>query len=172
MQHHNYLNNLFGTFRMCRGVSAVMKEEVLSVLKMEGQPSSPGSPWAYEEEAVLPTLASTYPQLPDLERLIVEELDSEYQASALDATKQLFVGTRVLDQTSADHSSVSLITRCPIHISDSFLELCLARHPVAVIVLAYFAVLINKRTNMWFNERWPRLIINGVDGALKGSQWE
>jgi hypothetical protein len=25
---------------------------------------------------------------------------------------------------------------------------------------------------MWFNERWPWLIINSVDGVLKGSQWE
>jgi len=177
VQHHDYLNDLFGTFRMCRGVSAVMKE-VVSVLKMEGQPSSSGNPWAYDEESVLPTLATTYPQLPDLERLIVEDLDPEYQASALDATKRLFVGIRVLDRTSVDHSLVSLITRWPIHISESFLALCLARHPVALIILAYSAVHINKRTNMWFNERWPRLIINGVDGVdgvdgvLKGSQWE
>jgi hypothetical protein len=168
---HDYLNDLFGTFRMCRGVSAVMRE-VISVLKMEGPADNAGSPSAYDEESVLPTLAATYPQLRDLERLIVEESDPGYQASALDATKRLFVGMRVLDQTPIDHSSVSLITRWPIHISDSFLELCLARHPVALIVVAYFAVLINKRTNMWFNERWPWLIINSVDGVLKGSQWE
>jgi hypothetical protein len=168
---HDYLNDLFGTFRMCRGVSAVMRE-VVSVLKMDGQPSSPGSPWTYDEESVLPTLGTQYPQLPDLERLIVEELDPEYQASALDATKRLFVGMAMLDGTPIDHSSASLITRWPIHISDAFLELCLARHPIALIIVAYYAVFINKRTNLWFNERWPWLIINGVDVALKGSQWE
>jgi hypothetical protein len=45
---YDYLNDLFGTFRMCRGVSAVMRE-VISVLKMEGPPDSSGSAWAYDE---------------------------------------------------------------------------------------------------------------------------
>ena len=166
---HDHLNDLFGTFRMCRGVAAVMRE-VMSALKMSAQIDNPA--WAYDEESVLPTLGTRYPQLPDLERLIIAELDAEYQASALDATKRLFIGLAILDQNTCDHSSASLIQRWPIHVSDAFLELCLARHPVALIIVAYFAVFISKRTNMWFNQRWPWLIINSIDRGLKGSQWE
>lgn len=154
---------------MCRGVAAVMRE-VMSALKMSEQIGNPA--WAYDEESVLPTLGTRYPQLPDLEHLIIQELDAEYQTSALDATKRLFIGLAILDSNSCDHSSASLIQRWPIHVSDAFLELCLARHPVALIIVAYFAVFISKRTNMWFNERWPWLIINSVDRELKGSQWE
>ena len=154
---------------MCRRVSAVMSE-VMSTLKMTAQVESPA--WAYDEESVLPTLGTRYPQLPELERLITDGLRAEYQTSALDATKRLFVGMAILDTTPLDHSSASLIQRWPIHVSDAFLELCLARHPIALIVLAYFAVFISKRTNMWFNERWPCLIIDSIDSALRGSQWE
>jgi hypothetical protein len=166
---HDYLNDLFGTFRMCRGVAAVMRE-VMSALKMAGQVSKPA--WAYDEESILPTLGTRYPQLLDIESMVVQELDPEYQDSALDATKRLFVGMAILDSNSCDHSSASLIQRWPIHVGDAFLELCLARHPIALIILAYFAVFISKRTNLWFNERWPWLIINSVKAALRGSQWE
>jgi hypothetical protein len=169
VQDHDYLNDLFGTFRMCRGVAAVIRE-VMSVLKMT-EPGD-GSAWAYDEESVLPSLATRYPQLPELERLIAEELDAEYQTSALDATQRLFTGIAFLDTTACDHSSASLIHRWPVDSSDAFLELCLARHPIALVIVAYFAVFISKRTNLWFNERWPWLIINSVDRALKGSRWE
>jgi hypothetical protein len=166
---HDYLDDLFGTFRMCRGVAAVMRE-VMSALKMNGQVGNPA--WQYDEESVLPTLATRYPQLPDLERMIIEELDAKYQDAALHATKRLFIGMAIVDSSPRDHSSASLIHRWPIHVPDAFLELCIVRHPIALIILAYFAVFISKRTNLWFNERWPWLIINGVESALKGSEWE
>lgn len=169
----DYLSDLLDSFKMARGIRAIIAKDP-SVLIEKGAIDHPG--WSYEDHVarIEPTLQTRYPQLSKLSQLASEHLqDGEGQLTAtLKALHNLFVNMAVLEESPTDHSSASLIQRWAISIEGPFLSLCDGRHPVALVVLAHYAVLVQMRTNIWFFRRWPRLILGEIGVELRGSPWE
>ena len=165
----DYLSDLLDSFKMARGIRAIIAKDP-SVLAEKGLTNNPA--WSYDLSEIEATVASRYPQLPKLESLVSENVeDTDQRTATLKALHDLFVNMAFLEQSPKDHSSASLIQRWAISSDVAFLTLCDSRHPVALVVLAYYAVLVQMRTNIWFFQRWPRLILREIGAELRGSRW-
>lgn len=165
----DYIGDLLDSFRMCRGIRAIIAKDH-NVLAEKGAINNPA--WSYDEKSVESTLAERFPQMSPLEVLVMQHIEDEDQKSAtLSAVRRLFVAMGVLDDTPADHSSVSLTQRWAIESEKNFIDLCDSRHPVALVILAHYALLVNKRRNIWFLRRWPQLIMQSVRQELQEPHW-
>jgi hypothetical protein len=108
----------------------------------------------------------------ELERLVSQHVrGADQQIAIVKSVRSLFVKMAVLDDTPKDHSSASLIQRWAIECDDSFLALCEARNPIALILLAWYALLCQKRANIWFFRRWPQLLLHDIGKELQDSEW-
>jgi len=166
---HDYVGDLLDSFRMARGIRAVIAKDP-SILAEKGLTKNPA--WSYDVTHIEATLTNRYLQLPKMELLVTENVeDAAQRAATLKALHRLFVNKAVLDESPKDHSSASLIQRWAIESDNEFLTLCDSRHPVALIVLAHYAVLVQMRSNLWFFQRWPRLILREIGAELRDSRW-
>lgn len=166
----DYIGDLLDSFRMCRGIRAIIAKD-RSVLAEKGAIGN--SAWSYDEKGVEATLTERFPQLQPLADLVTHHVeDGDQKAATLKAVRRLFIFMGILDDTPTDHSSVSLTQRWAIECDKSFIDLCDSRHPVAMLILAHYTVLLNKRRNIWFLRRWPQLLFQSVRKELHGSHWE
>lgn len=165
----DYICDLLYSFKMARGIRAIIAKDP-TVLAKQGLTGN--SAWSYDVTHIEATLATRYPQLSRLELLVSEHVeDAAQRAATLKALHRLFVNKAVLETSPKDHSSASLIQRWAIESDNEFIALCDSRHPVALIVLAHYAVLVQMRTNLWFFQRWPRLILREIGAELRDSRW-
>lgn len=167
----DYLSDLLDSFKMARGIRAIIAKDP-SLLADKGLTTNPA--WSYEAQVarIETNITSRYPQLPKLKLLVSESVeDAEQRAGTLKALHSLFVNMAVLEESPKDHSSASLIQRWAIACGVPFLALCDSRHPAALVVLAHYAVFVQMRSNIWFFQRWPRLILREIGVELRGSRW-
>jgi hypothetical protein len=165
----DYIGDLVDSFRMARGIRAVIAKNP-RLLADRGLTNNPN--WAYDTTIVESTLTKTFPRVLELENMISQHIkDVDQQVAACKSVRSLFINMAVLDCSSKDHSSASLIQRWAIGFDAPFFTLCDARHPIALILLAWYALLCQKRANIWFFQRWPRLLLHDIDKELQGTGW-
>ena len=163
------IGDLLDSFRMARGIRAIIAKNP-QLLADKGLTKNPG--WSYDTTLIESTLTETFPQVLELERLVYQHItDADQQDATLKCTRRLFVNMAVLDDSPKDHSSASLIQRWAIEFETPFFALCDARHPIALILLAWYALLCQKRANIWFFQRWPRLLLHAIDKEVQGTEW-
>ena len=165
----DYIGDLLDSFRMARGIRAIIAKNP-QLLADKGLTNNPA--WSYDTTLIESTLTQTYPQVLELERLVYQHItDSDQQDATVKSTRGLFINMAVLDDSPKDHSSASLIQRWPIEIDTPFFTLCESRHPIALVLLSWYALLCQKRANIWFFQRWPRLLLLAIDRELQGTEW-
>jgi hypothetical protein len=165
----DYIGDLLNSFRMARGIRAIIAKnpELLVDLGLTNNPA-----WKYDTTKIEATLTETFPQVLELETLVSQQIkNADQQAAVLTSVRKLFINMAVLDDSPKDHSSASLIQRWAIECDDSFLALCEARNPIALILLAWYALLCQKRANIWFFQRWPKLLLHDIGKELQDSEW-
>lgn len=135
-----------------------------------------------------PTLEKDYPQLVALRNLITgyfcrhhdphndNNSDSEEQETAsLHAVSHLFLYLAILaSNPSSDKKHTRLIQTWPIILQNRFLDMCRGKHPVAVLILAHYAVLMGCRErDFWFFRGWPVAILEQAETILGslGPEW-
>lgn len=154
---------------MARGIRAIIAKNP-QLLADKGLTNNPA--WSYDTTLIESTLTETYPQVLELERLVHQHItDPDQQDATVNSIRRLFINMAVLDDSPKDHSSASLIQRWPIGFDTPFFALCESRHPIALILLAWYALLCQKRANIWFFQRWPRVILRAIDRETQGTEW-
>jgi hypothetical protein len=165
-QSVNIIGDLIAAFRMGRGILAVMAVNA-EHLEAAGQPER--QHWPDDREEVLPTLEAEYPQLNHL-RMLVNRCCKESVVVALhNALRNLFSTVSLFEKRPKDHSCTRLIMTWFMLMDIAVMDLCDARDPVAMVILAYFAVLVNLRRNIWFYERWPPVLLQEIERCLGGN---
>lgn len=165
----DYIGDLLDSFRMARGIRAVIAKNP-QLLADKGLTNNPA--WSYDTTLIESTLTQAYPQVLELERLVYQHItDSDQRDATVKSIRGLFINMAVLDDSPKDHSSASLIQRWPIEIDTPFFTLCESRHPIALVLLSWYALLCQKRANIWFFQRWPRLLLLAIDRELQGTEW-
>lgn len=165
----DYIGDLLDSFRMARGIRAIIAKNP-QLLADKGLINNPG--WSYDTTLIESTLTEKFPQVLELERLVYQHITNVDQRNAtLKSIRRLFINMAVLDDSPKDHSSASLIQRWSIEIDDPFFALCDGRHPIALILLAWYALLCQKRANIWFFQRWPRVLLHAIDREVQGTEW-
>ena len=64
-----------------------------------------------------------------------------------------------------------LIMTWPHEINPRCYELLELRDPVALVLLAYYAVLMSMRKRLWWLARWPELLLKQI-GSVLGVEWD
>lgn len=163
------IGDLLDSFQMARGIRAIIAKNP-QLLADKGLTNNPA--WSYDTTLIESTLAETFPQVLELERLVYQHItDADQQNATLKSIRRLFINMAVLDDSPKDHSSASLIQRWAIEVDTPFFVLCESRHPIALILLAWYALLCQKRANIWFFERWPRVLLQAIDREFHGTEW-
>jgi hypothetical protein len=165
----DHIGDLLDSFRMARGIRAIIAKNP-QLLADKGLTNNPA--WSYDTTLIESTLTETFPQVLELERLVHQHITgADQQNAAFKSIRRLFINMAVLDDSPKDHSSASLIQRWPIEFDDSFFALCDARHPITLVLLAWYALLCQKRANIWFFQRWPRVLLHAIDREVQGTEW-
>jgi hypothetical protein len=83
-----------------------------------------------------------------------------------EASIRLLATTSLLKQRPITHSSARHIQSWPMHVDQRLLELWKVKDPTSLVILAHYAAVVSLRKNLWFFERWPRLIYEQVGKVL------
>ncbi|KZF22976.1 hypothetical protein L228DRAFT_238866 [Xylona heveae TC161] len=188
------LRDLLSAFYVARGIPVVIEANKAGLERVD-QPNQ-GETWSDETPEVLPTLDADFPQL----QLVLDLVETHfcctaaaaennnnndddnddddndryahYKPALRDAATRLFAIISLLLRRPENHSSAWLIQAWPMHVDPCLLELWEAKHPVAMVILAYYAVLVQLRANLWFFQRWPPLILDYVGQNLVEEEWQ
>jgi len=79
--------------------------------------------------------------------------------------------TAILSTTDRDHDSLRYLSSWPFELDPQFYNLVRSHDPIALIVLAYYAVMVTMRPDAWWMCEWPRLLMARIDELL-GLEWE
>lgn len=123
--------------------------------------------WKDNRDEIIPTLEKDYPQLGALNHVIEQHCEKEEQKGCLDAVRELFISVGVFASNHKNHSSLRLIQTWPMHLDPTCLKMFESHHPVGLVILAHYAAMMSMRSNYWFFNRWPRLLLDGVAGLLE-----
>ncbi|KFA80597.1 hypothetical protein S40288_09290 [Stachybotrys chartarum IBT 40288] len=116
-------------------------------------------------------LGIRYPQLTCLRECIERWCAGEQKEACLHAVKVLFRRIATLSDNLGDPEPGKLIWGWGLEVYQTFLDMCSARHPVALIVLAHFTVLMSFYKGHWCLRDWPGGLLGYIIGVL-GDAWE
>ncbi|KAK4888240.1 hypothetical protein LTR27_012850 [Elasticomyces elasticus] len=162
------IGDLLVSFRMARGIMAITasnKDHLKETTDRNGER------WPDDTAEVMPTLEADFPQLLTLLDLIGRQCKEEHKHGVLEAVTRLFAIISLLQQRPVADSSIRLIQTWHMHAGPALSTLWEARDPIGMVILAYYAVLVDLRSNVWFFARWPPLILDAVQKSL-GSEWQ
>jgi len=77
---------------------------------------------------------------------------------------------RMADSISSGRPDPGLITGWPIMVSEEYTELLIKRQPEALVIMAYFSILLHSRRTFWAVGDAGRLLLTGIEKYL-GDEW-
>jgi hypothetical protein len=77
----------------------------------------------------------------------------------------------MLSDNPGDPEPGKVIWGWGLEVHQAFLDLCSTRHPVALVILGYFTVLMTFYKEHWCMRGWPSGLLRHIMGVL-GNQWE
>jgi hypothetical protein len=87
-----------------------------------------------------------------------------------EALTALLQTLQILLWRQEDHFTFHLINAWPSKLKPKFWQLLAAKAPVALLVLAYFAVAMSLRPKLWWFQHWPKLLLERIEERL-GDEW-
>jgi len=161
------IRDLLGAFRTGRGILAVMASN-RPHLEEIGKPNH--SLWPDGRDEVEESLETEHPELGTLCGLVGSHCRPPQTQILFKVLQDLFATLSLLKKRPINHSSLRLIQTWPMHVDPLFLEMCDSMDPVALIILAHYAVMVHTRRNVWFFERWPPVLLRDLEQRL-GHEW-
>lgn len=94
-----------------------------------------------------------------------EEKDRQTYTRAIHGLKECF--TLCL----SDHRDDGMVLSWPITVGPEYIALLAARKPMALVILAHYAVVLEEIRDSWWVMGWGRQLIREVEGVLEG-EWK
>jgi len=165
---------LLNCIRLVRGVNSVLQPHWLTLMTSEVAPLL--------LNGCRRGVSGKEPEIMRLRDLIITSVtstsrgddtadDDGSQACCLEAVEQLnsvFLETKDCPSgTGAEsRSKLALLFTWPVTLSERFVELVSERHPVTLVILAHFAVLLRHVGDCWWLAGWCERIIDAVEAAV------
>ena len=169
---HDYIGQLIACFRLSRGIGTIVGA------REQGIRDS----WASDminisADAELESLRSMGLKFAHADALF--ELINTRTRAPDDVTAYTNAAVRCLEyiqlqmwQPDQENPRIyHLIMTWPHEIDLRCYELFELRDPVALILLAYYAVLMSMRKRLWWLARWPKLLLQQI-GSVLGAEWD
>jgi hypothetical protein len=123
------------------------------------------------EKEMRSTLRAKFPTYRLVHSLALGQENSKRREVTLTLVDKTFAYIGHLMTASQDQPTfVYLIDAWSVSLPDEFREMLVERRPVALVILAYYAVLISLAPDIWYLNGWPALLINRITTVL-GLEW-
>ncbi|KAH7149882.1 hypothetical protein B0J13DRAFT_583317 [Dactylonectria estremocensis] len=123
------------------------------------------------DQEVVQDLETRFPQLALLRGCIERWCEGRQRVACLNAVEQLFCRIATLSDNPEDPEAAKVIWGWGVEVDQVFLDLCRARHAMALVILAHFTVLMGLYANHWCLRRWPGGLLEHI-GQVLGDEWE
>lgn len=163
--------NAFEWMRLVRGVRYVL------------QPSSDSIQGGYLREQTMANFTMWHADIPlepeietqvsRLSQLILEDADSAVRDSCQDAVEHLKKSFAWMQEEREGACLVTLGLIWPAVVENEFFRLLNAGHPLALVVMAYYCVVMEKLSGLWWASGWPVILLRTVERKLEGrwTEW-
>ncbi|KAM0549461.1 hypothetical protein ACHAPJ_009447 [Fusarium lateritium] len=115
-------------------------------------------------------------RLPELARRISSDFMEEQTRAALTSAVESItfcVNDTLASLHKASPPELRVLFWWPMKVLREFLDLAVAGHPLALVVLAYYDILLVwGESEYWFFEDWAENLINAIVEKVRGSPWE
>lgn len=159
------ISDMLNSFHMARGIRTVLERQ----WQMEGIHRDPDAgPDLDDEDPWQQDLMIKYSPYPVLRNLIRSRCTYEAdRLVCLDATRKIFSFITLLEDHPNLHPDARLIQIWPIEIKKRFLNMLIARRPIALLILGYYSVLMKLRSDtMWPFDSWPAKLLQKIEEVL------
>lgn len=150
--------------RLGRHTTAFVQQHLSSVATADPFTALKYSPNSLE---ITCNLEEHFSQLPLLRESILRWCEGEQQAACLDAVERLFMCIKVLTDNPGNNHHMMVIFKWAKEVNSIFLDMCSARHPMALIILAHFAALMSLSQGFWLLHHWPSILLTYIREHLK-----
>lgn len=129
------------------------------------------SKFSHNRVELIQGLESRFSQLALLRSLVERLCEGEQRRLCLQAVDLLFTYIAILTDNPGNIQHTALIYGWANVVDGLFLDMCLARHALALIILAHYAVLMSLNQDLWFLQGWPPALLGYIWELLK-DEWE
>ncbi|KAH6672661.1 hypothetical protein F5X68DRAFT_246947 [Plectosphaerella plurivora] len=116
-------------------------------------------------------LEERFPQLAAIRGLVERDCAEEEGKACIKAANMMFRRIATLTDNFGTPEASKVIWGWGLEVPQPFLDMCLAKHPVALAILAHFPVLQGFYQEHWCMSGWPRGLLQFITGVL-GPSWE
>lgn len=162
------IEEIINCFQLTRGIRVVV-----SPFYEHLRQSWLGPTFDYKDnrEELRPTLSTDFPTMGVLTELALQLDTEERRTACITAIEELFTYIAVFMTNPENHACLRLITAWPNMAGKAYMDMLYERHPLALVILAYFAILLHMRRSNWYINGWSEFILRHVDSLL-GDEWE
>ncbi|KAI5273458.1 hypothetical protein E4T47_03374 [Aureobasidium subglaciale] len=124
-----------------------------------------------KEDSVRATLASEFPTYSMVRSLAFGQEDTERRKCCLETIEDIFTSIGAVLQHPEDYpTSAHLIDQWVVRLPNEFKDMLVERRPVALIILAYWAVLTTINPRPWHLRGLAEVLITRIENIL-GGEW-
>jgi hypothetical protein len=115
-------------------------------------------------------------RLPELARRISSDfMEDQCRVTLTSAVESITscVNDSLVNLNKASPPELRIIFWWPMTVSRDFLDLAVSGHPLALVILAYYDILLYwGESEYWFFENWAETLITAIVDKVRGSTWE
>lgn len=124
-----------------------------------------------QEEQMRSTLRDKFPTFQSVTSLALGQEDPERRKVTLELIDKTFRYIGHLMTDSDNHPTLTyVIDAWSVTLPAEYRDMLKERRPVALVILAYYAVLISLASDVWHLNGWPALLIDRITAVL-GTEW-
>ena len=157
------VEELIRAMKLGRSATAFVRNKLASQPWSDSMVVSKFSPISHE---TVENLELQFPQLSQLQDLVERHCETQQKQACLHAIETLFTSIAFLTDNAGDPQQMRLIWGWGNEVDAVFLDMCSARHPVALVILAHYGVLMNLKVGLWHLRSWPAALLKHIDTIL------
>lgn len=161
------LGELIRAVKLGRSTTAFVQSKLASQPWADPMVISKFSPTVREP---VDNLEMRFPQLAVLQDLVERHCESEQKQACLHAVETLFASIAFLMDNAGDPRQMKFIWGWGNEVDAVFLDMCSARQPVALVIMAHYGVLMSLNTGLWHLRSWPATLLKHIE-TLVGEEW-
>ncbi|KAI3390651.1 hypothetical protein diail_8988, partial [Diaporthe ilicicola] len=162
------VQELIHAIRLGRSTTAFICNQLAPQLGVDPTVSSGFAP---HKRGMAEGLELRFPQLALLQGLVERHCEGQQKTACMHAIETVFNNIDFLVDNRGGPQTIRVIWGWGNEVDSVFLDMCSARHEVALVILAHYAALISLSTGLWHLRNWPPAILRHVT-VLLNENWE
>lgn len=156
------LDELMNCFRLSHGILALTTPYRAD---LSSGWTAPLMKVQYPDDSLAAGLEHRHPHLHKLRNLVLEQ-SKDIRAKIEEPAERLILYLIHMLLLPEEVRSPRLISAWQVQSKKGFRDLVQDRHPVALVIMAYHAVLMSMAPSLWWLSRWPRITLAHVEQLL------